>query len=78
MFPGFIKLIRMPPHKTFPFLNLFGKITHSEEMKYTPFSIPGANSDKLFAKILNSNTRYRPVLTELKMKAGAFFCHNKG
>lgn len=47
-------------------------ILKSSELPYNPFPIPGATSDKLFAKILNLDTRYGPVFVELKMEAGAF------
>ena len=47
-------------------------ITKSNEMEYMPFPIPGATGDKLFAKLLNVDTKYGPVFAELKMEAGAF------
>jgi quercetin dioxygenase-like cupin family protein len=47
-------------------------IIQSAEMGYIPFPIPGATSDKLFAKILNLQIQYGPVVAELKMEPGAF------
>lgn len=55
-------------------------ISKSNDMDYLPFPIPGATSDKLFAKILNSDTTYGPVFAELKLEAGAFipaYIHHK-
>lgn len=48
------------------------KILLSEKVVYTPFAIPGATNDKLFAKVLNVDLTDGPVVAELKMDAGAF------
>lgn len=47
-------------------------IIKSNENGFVPFPIPGATSDKLFARLLNLDTKYGPVFAVLKMEAGAF------
>lgn len=47
-------------------------ITRSTEIGFVPFPIPGATSDKLFAKLLNLDIKYGPVFAILKMNPGAF------
>lgn len=47
-------------------------IIKSTELGYSPFPIPGATADKLFAKLLNLDTRYGPVFAILRMEAGAY------
>ncbi|MBC7889085.1 MAG: cupin domain-containing protein [Ferruginibacter sp.] len=47
-------------------------ISKSNELDFIPFPIPGATSEKLFAKLLNVDIKYGPVLAILKMDAGAF------
>lgn len=45
-------------------------ITKSNELSFMPFPIPGATSNKLFAKLLNLDIKYGPVFAVLKIEAG--------
>lgn len=47
-------------------------ITKASDMGFIPFPIPGATSDKLFAKLLNVDIKFGPVFAILKMEPGAF------
>lgn len=47
-------------------------ITKPTESAWIPFPIPGATSDKLFAKLLNLDIKYGPVFAVLKIEAGGY------